>query len=203
MRRIRLCVLLLFINFLLTGQDARNANASRSSEGTNADVPVAPVVIDGETLFSVRGVTAYPAERRAEEIQDRVRAVAANPAINAKSLTLDDQPGTTWITSDGQRIMSVLDEDAALESIGRHRLAEIYRTRIAEVIDDYRSNRRPGVLILHAVFALCATLALLLVAHFGRRFVGRFHAAVEARYQSRVRGLEGRAMHLVKADQIW
>ncbi len=49
-----------------------------------ADAPAiatAPVIIDGVTLFRVRGVSAFPADERAEVIADRIRAVAADSGI--------------------------------------------------------------------------------------------------------------------------
>ena len=46
------------------------------SAGDEVEVRQSRVVIDGETLFSVRGVTeTYPAERRAREISERIRAI--------------------------------------------------------------------------------------------------------------------------------
>jgi hypothetical protein len=38
-----------------------------------AAVSLAPVTLDGETLFMVRGVSAFPAEKRAAAIADRIR----------------------------------------------------------------------------------------------------------------------------------
>src|SRR4051812_37941701 len=82
--------------------------ASGANKDTDNDVPTAEVVIDGETLFSVRGVKAHPAERRAQQITDRIREIAANPKIGLAPLRLEDHPGATWIFADSQRIMVVL-----------------------------------------------------------------------------------------------
>ncbi len=35
-------------------------------------VQTAPVLLDGEVLFQVRGISAYPAEGRAEKISERI-----------------------------------------------------------------------------------------------------------------------------------
>src|SRR5688572_4231878 len=83
-----------------------------ASEG---EVQQAPVIVDGETLFSVRGLAAYPADRRAREIAGRIRALAANPSVGSSSITTEKHPPGAWITANGQRIMTVLDEDASLE----------------------------------------------------------------------------------------
>src|SRR5207245_11576324 len=63
--------------------------APATSPALAADAPgtaTAPVVVDGATLFRVRGLSAYPADERASAIADRVRAAAA--ARGAASDTL-------------------------------------------------------------------------------------------------------------------
>src|SRR2546422_7020689 len=55
--------------------------APATSPALAADAPgtaTAPVVVDGATLFRVRGLSAYPADERASVIADRVRAAAAD-----------------------------------------------------------------------------------------------------------------------------
>jgi hypothetical protein len=39
------------------------------------------VVVDGVTLFRVRGVAAFPADERAQGIAERIRAVAADSGV--------------------------------------------------------------------------------------------------------------------------
>ena len=178
-------------------QEARHAGES------GGEVQQSPVVIDGETLFSVRGVTAYPAGRRAREVAGRIRAVAANRSIGAGSLTLEEHPTMTAIVAAGQRIVAVLDEDAALEGIAREHLAEVYRRRISEAIEAYRRDRRFDVLGGHIAYALGATVLLLLGAYGGRRIVAFMRSGLERRYQARVQRLEGKSLNIVKVEQIW
>ncbi len=183
------------------GQDTDQAPDAGLEAGGTARL--APVAIDGERLFSVRGVTAYPAERRAREITERILAVAADRNVDPKSLTLDDQPGRTYIVAGGQNLMAVLGEDAAIEQTDRHRLADLYRIRIGEAIVDYRYEREPRTLWLHALYALGATVVLLIVAYVGRRVVARLRAGLERHLHARVQGLQDRAFQIVKAEQIW
>ena len=100
----------------------------------------APVIIDGETLFAVRGLSAYPAEERARVIAERIRTLAANRAIASPTLTLDDQPGLIRILGNGILLAVVYDEDAALEAVDRSILAEAYRLRVIAAIE--RVSRR-------------------------------------------------------------
>ena len=177
--------------------------ASGAGKGEDSDVRLSEVVIDGETLFSVRGVTAHPAERRAEQIEDRIRAVAADPKLNSNLLRTEDHPGATWIMAGSQRVLAVFDEDAAIEDLAREPLAELYKTRIANAIEEYRQYRRPALLTLHALYALGATALLIVAVRLGRRIIALFRSALGRRYQVRIERLEHRAHHVVKVEQIW
>jgi small-conductance mechanosensitive channel len=195
-------ILSLAVAFLLAGSSQIFGQERDPAAGLSA-VPLAPVVIDGETLFSVRGVTAHPAEERARQIEDRIRVFAADPRIQTSTLTVEDHPGTTWILAGGQRVMAVLDEDAAVEDLARPTLAELYRGRIARSIEAYRLQRRAGLLWLHALYALGMTVALFIVAALGRRFVALLRTRLEHRYAARIEAIEGRAHHIIRVDQVW
>jgi small-conductance mechanosensitive channel len=160
-------------------------------------------VVDGQRLFVVRGVSAFPAEQRAREIAGRIRAVAADRSIASSSLTVDEQPSLSLIQAGPHRIMAVIDEDGAQEQITRPLLARAYAQRISAAIDEYRAARVPALLWRHAGYAVAATLVMLVTAMFSRRIVRWLHAAVERRYQSRVRDLQIQALQIVRAKQIW
>ena len=102
---------------LLWGTAAGQDSGRKGSDGTDAtqdaddEVRTARVVIDGEPLFLVRGATARPADRRARDIADRIRSIASDPNVDAKSLVIDEHPRATLILARGQRIMAVLDEE--------------------------------------------------------------------------------------------
>jgi hypothetical protein len=110
-----------------------------------AEIPRAPIVIDGEQLFLVRGISSYPAEQRAQDIGNRIRALAADRTVAASSLTVEDQQGAAVILVGTQRVMGVLDEDASVEQIDRASLAQANLSRIRGAIEAYRQAREPGV----------------------------------------------------------
>jgi small-conductance mechanosensitive channel len=167
------------------------------------DTLMAPVVVDGQRLFLVRGVSAFPAEQRARDIEGRIRTVAEDRSISSASLTVDEQPNVSWIHAGRIRIMGVIEEDGAQEQVARPLLAQAYVQRIRAAIDDYRAAREPARLWQHAGYAVAATLVLLTAAFVGRRIVGWLRVALEARYQSRVRDLQIQALQIVRAKQIW
>lgn len=182
-------------------QDA--AAAAGAGQAIVGDVSRAPIVIDGNQLFLVRGITAYPAEQRAREIGSRIEALAADRSVSTSSLTLEQQQGLVWILAGGQRVMAVLEEDASLEQLDLGRLAQVYQTRIRDAVDAYRRDREPARLGRFALYALGATLALLAAAYAGRRIVGWLRTALEGRYEARVRDVRIQAFQIVRAEQIW
>jgi small-conductance mechanosensitive channel len=162
----------------------------------------AAVVVDGATLFLVRGISAYPAERRAREIGDRIRQLAADP--DTPPVVAEERGGATLIVA-GPRttIMTVFDEDAALEQVSRQLLAQAYAGRIREAIDAYRIDRAPGRLGVRALYALAATLALAIAAYLGRRGTGSLHRLLERRYKRRIQDVSIQTFQILKADQVW
>jgi small-conductance mechanosensitive channel len=180
-----------------------DSRAADNAEPTLGDIARAPVIVDGTVLFLVRGLTSYPADQRAGEIAARIRTLAADRSISSSSLTLETQPGVTWIRAGGQRIAAVLDEDARIEQIDRNVLARSYQLRIARSIDAYRQAREPSRLARHAMYSLIATLVLLVAGYIGRRLVRRLRACLERRYRSRVQDLHIQSFQIVRAKQIW
>jgi small-conductance mechanosensitive channel len=177
--------------------------ANGSLPAAIAEIPRAPVVIDGEQLFLVRGISSYPAEQRADDIANRIRALAADGRVAVSSLTVDDQQGAAVILAGTQRLMGVLDEDASIEQIDRASLAQAYLSRIRGAIEAYRQAREPAVLGWNALYTLAATLMLLSAAYVGRRIVRRLQQNLEQRYETRVRDVQIQAFQIVKAEQIW
>jgi len=185
-------------------QDRSDQSAATSATDADLLAPArAPVIIDGEELFSVRGMSVYPAERRARDIEARIRGLASDAGVDATSLTLDDQPRATWILANGRRVLAVLDEDAALEAADRRLVAEGLRVRTWEAIAAYRAARQPAVLWRHALLTLAATVALLAAAFACRRLFSRLSTFLEHRYRQRVGDVHIQSVQFVKAAQLW
>jgi len=85
-------------NTAAPGQNrADTGNPAEAGPQANSETALAKVVVDGDALFSVRGVSAYPAERRAREIADRIRALAENPKFAPASIKVEEGSAATWI----------------------------------------------------------------------------------------------------------
>ena len=89
---IPLCLAVLLLGPLSApGQELRKAgDDSPAAQSTPDDVHVAPVVVDGETLFSVRGVTAVLSEFENPSPSEAVAALHARVGEFADNGMLTD-----------------------------------------------------------------------------------------------------------------
>ena len=105
---------------------AAGKNAAEDSPGVtdpDAKLPSAPVEIDGNVLFRVRGTSMISAEERAAAIAGRIEGPAADASVPADAVAAVETEGGTGIFVGSQRLMVVRDADAKLESVGRDALA--------------------------------------------------------------------------------
>lgn len=84
-----LCLVLTLANAGAAAQEA-NSRLESTPEDATIDIQTAPVKLDGKTLFDVRGQTAYPAEKRAQLVADRIEAVAKDRGFDPQSLRLNE-----------------------------------------------------------------------------------------------------------------
>jgi small-conductance mechanosensitive channel len=168
------------------------------------EVPVAPVVLDGQVLYSVRGVSAYPAEERAAAIVGRIRDLAADPAFDPPELRTTPVDGGLRVEApDGRLVMFLYASDAAVEGVGVEVLAKLVLVRIPPAIVAWRAARTPEALLdsaWHALGALAALVAGLLLLGWAAR---RVEARLEARYHARVPHLGIGSFEIVRAERIW
>jgi small-conductance mechanosensitive channel len=178
------------------------ATSGPADETTNG-TPTAPVMVDGVTLFSVRGVSVLPPEKRAERIAGRIKALAANRSNSTGSLRLQEASDGTRIVGGDQIIMAVLDADAQLEAADRQVLAQTYLGRIGEAVQSFRRDREPKLLIRHALYAVAAILALALVVWLGRRIMRRTRSALERRYGGKIHGVKIQSFQIIRPEHLW
>ncbi len=166
-------------------------------------IPMAPVELDGMTLFAVRGLSVYPAEKRAQDIAARIREIAANPAYSPQSLKVEDGPLATRIVAGNEFIMNVFDPDARLERVSRQVLAQAYVSRMRGAIENFRRDRQPEMMLRRILHALGATLVVILVLWAGHRLVRKARSALERRYRERIHGVQVQSFQIIRAEHVW
>src|SRR5210317_1102257 len=104
-RKYLLCLAVLFST--LSGQVLAEQQAPPPDP---TGVSVAPVIIDGNKLFRVRGMASYPATRRAATIRQRIIDLANDESFDTAELTIsNDEPMRTTVLAGDQELFSIFD----------------------------------------------------------------------------------------------
>jgi len=167
-------------------------------------VSTAPVLLDGEILFDVRGVSAFPADVRAQKISERIEAFALDVSRSTQSLRLVEEGEFTMIYAGKQPLMAVVNADGRLEGgVERQLLAQVYLKRIAEAVKGHREQRKPTNLMFAIFYALAAT-GILALGWWGLRWTfNKLDAKIERRYKTRVKDFSVYKVLIFQADQMW
>ena len=214
MKRINFCLGILMILGAMAWP--LQSHADSSSEEIPADqssdtsmqadflsVHTEPVVLDGITLFRVRGISTFPAEARADEIADRIKTLAADKNIPVDTFKLAKHGLGTAIMAGDQMVMLVVEPDARIEGVKAELLASIHLESIKTAISRYRADRDPGSLLRDSAYALAALLlcALILYGLF------RIHRALDVKlrryYRTRLDDLEIEGFKVLQAEHMW
>ena len=167
-----------------------------------AEYERAPVTLDGEVLFQVRGIPAYPAGDRAKAISKRIQTIAADESVSAGSLRVSEIEDRTRIMAGDGLVLAFFDADAAAEGIPRQLLAEGALLKITAAIASYRNDRSPRVLLINTAYALGATVLLALGLLVIRRLFRKLDALAERRFMARIEALEAQSHQIVQARQL-
>jgi len=197
---LRIIVLLLML--LVTGgswAQVENANAVAPAD----EVLTAPVIVDGRLVLRVRGISAFPASERAKSIRQRIIDTARDESFPVDQIVVVSNQEASSIMAGDKRLIAVLDADAEIEQLDRKVLAEVVKTKVANVITQYRKDRSPGVLLRHLGYALALTAVFVLI-FWGlvRLFRGLNGWAVRHVHKS-VQDLASKSHHLIQAEQLW
>jgi small-conductance mechanosensitive channel len=163
----------------------------------------APVVIDDMTLFSLRGVQAYPAEDRVKAVADRIRKVAADRSISTASLVIVESEHSSDIMAGQERLVSIFDVDAAADGVSRQVLARVCLAKIKSSIEKYRKDRSPENLARGAGYSLLVIIGLVAALFLLRHLYRKLYSVLEGRYKSRVHALHIQSLEFVRVERVW
>ena len=199
MRRLGLLSLTM-IACLATGSALQAQEGRPAGE---AETETAPVALDGAVLFQVRGVSSLPAGQRAQRIEERLRAVAADYTIAPETLRMVESEDAVRIFAGDTLIMGVVDADASLEQVRRADLAGSHVNRLRQAITDYRAARSSDALRRAAINALLGTL-LLVAAIFAVNRVWRWvDGSVSRRLGRHIHSVQIQSLELIRRERIW
>ena len=119
---------------------------------------MAPVIIDGDVLFQVRGSSALPAPERAEEVQDKIIEIAEASDASEVTISFEETEFGTWVLVDGERVSIVTEADAELDQMELSVVSVLHGNAIKQAIEAYRLNRTEQARVSGAIEAAAWTL---------------------------------------------
>jgi small-conductance mechanosensitive channel len=173
------------------------------SEQTTAPFAVAPVKLDGNILFNVRGISSMPATQRAENISQRIKKVAENDSFPADSLQIIEVEDQSSIYAGDIVIMQIYEPDAAMEGVSRQLLANSNAGKIKDTLSLYRYARSRPVIINNLLHAGVATVIMILIMFFVLWLVKRSNKFFQNKIKHRIESVENISFKLIKSNQIW
>jgi small-conductance mechanosensitive channel len=192
--------LMLCITLILLGTPGA---AAQQAGADAADAQTAAVIIDGESLFQLRGVTSFPAKKRAEEVRARIIELARDETFTLDDLSISDDQDYSSILVGERIIVRVFDVDAELENLQRPLITQVYLARIKQAIAKFRTDRSAPVLMQRALYALGATALLLALLWGVRRMFRWLLKWSEENVQQSVEQLASKSHQLIQAGPIW
>jgi len=172
------------------------------TEQVEQEIETAPVIIDGRELLRVRGVTSFPAGKRAGLIANRIRNLATDPGFSPDSIVTSEAEQGTSIVAGKERVMIVTEADAQLERLARAHLANVYVNVIREAVESYRRERSAGHIARAGLYALGATGILVVFLWIMVVALRRIDRTLDRRVGTKLEGFEAKSLRLINAAQI-
>lgn len=193
---------LLPVLVLLLTQAAGAARAAEPVADENV-VHTAPVMVDGQVLFHVRGALAFPAEDRAAGIAGRVRELARDFTFDPALLAIEERGEETRIVARGAPVVRLLDADAAVDGVERSVVAEVYVAKMRQAIAEYRAARSREALFTafwQIALATLVTIAVFLAMRRARQALDR---RLAHKVDARSKGVSIRSYELLRREHLW
>jgi small-conductance mechanosensitive channel len=189
--------------FILGGNLAAQEATDTDLEILQDQNLIAPVKVDGEDLFLVRGTSTYAASERADVISKNIRKVADNPSLSADSLKINKASDHVEIWAGSHFIMNVYEGDAKIEHLPVETYANLAKRKIAITIGLYRVARSQPVLLRKSIKALGAAVMLAVILIFVFWLFRKLNRVFQARIQKRIESVENKSFKLIQSGQLW
>jgi len=164
----------------------------------------APVIVDGRVLFELRGVSSYPAKKRASETRKRILDIARNKGIDPESIkAVKKDDHFEIVAGSDQMLVRVFDADAELEAIPLELLARTIQIQIHDSVVEYRKDRSPTALRVSALYFVLLTALFALLVWALKKFKIWAGRVIKAKIASDIKHIEQKSRRLIHRGQVF
>lgn len=193
-----------FLVVLVTMLTAGGLVAQEAGPVPNAGTPeTAEVEIDGKVLFTLRGISSFPAKERAASVRKRILDAARDKSVTIEALHVEELEETSRILAGDTMLLTLFDVDAELEGVSRQLLAQTHTQRISAVITSFRADRSRPRLARNVLSALVATLVLIFSLWALNRLNRILNKWADRRLRKSISDIASKSFHLLHAGQLW
>ncbi|CAD0185208.1 Potassium efflux system KefA precursor [Ruegeria sp. THAF57] len=154
----QLLIAVLFVALLTPLALAQETDTQTEIAEEQSDTFKAPVIVDGDTLFFLRGSSALPAQERAETVQDNIVQAAESSDSPTVTIAYEETDLGTRILVDGFAVSVVTVADSELEQMELDVLSFLHGEAIEGAIVAYRANRTEQARVSGAIEAIAWTV---------------------------------------------
>ena len=181
-----------------------NSQSSNNVPETFGEIESAPVIVNGDIIFEVVGIRAYPARKRADKISDTIEELAADDTVDIKNIQLKRMTDRTEIVHGDRLISAVFDIDAKYQGgVNRQIVAETLQVKIQKGITAYRASRTPEAIRSNIIHAVLRSLTLIIILVSFIWLTRRTDKMFEKIFKHRMKKLEAKSMRVVQTEQVW
>lgn len=187
------------------GQTAKTqaSNPNTPSQSGGSAGTGAPVVVDGNTIFTVReSLFTFSPQGRAQAIADRIEWLSKQPENRILTVRTEDQGRFTVILSGDTALATVTDADAQAAGKDRDALAEDYAGRIRAAAEGLKRKFGLKTIVLSALYAILATAVFALLLKLLGIAFPKFYEKLQAWHGVYIRSVRIQKLELMPAERI-
>ena len=189
--------------FVISGTLTAQQTGEMDQEMMQDQKLIAPVKVDGDELFLVRGTNTFPATDRASAISKRISKAASNPSLSLDSLKILTAADHLEIYAGSEFIMNVYAGDAEVEHLSTETFANLIKRKIRTTIEVYRIARSRPVLVNRSIKALGAAVLLTVILFFLFWIFRKLNKVFQFRLQKKMESVENKSFKLIQSGQLW
>ncbi len=166
--------IVLFIAFIVSVNLSFSQDSTHSTTNSTKEESINPkgyVVFEGDTLFRLKtGLGPFTVEDRANAIEDKLDDISGEFEFSADSITVFEHGNLSLIQYKKKMIMSISDEDAALEGTTREYLADNYKEIIQATLKDKIENLTLKGWLINIGLTLLTLIGLIVIFYAINKF---------------------------------
>lgn len=200
----RLTAIALALVLCLIGiQNAAAQESPRAPSVEDVEIDTAPITLDGEVLFFVRGIGALSPESRARAIGKRIRGIAGNREIRPDSIVAVEIEGVSRIVAGRETVMAITQSDLAVERLTANEAAVLYLNQIRKAVVNYRVARNKETFMRALLHSALWTVVLIGGLVVFLKFYRKLWTYLEGRYKGKLDSLRTKSLDIVSDRTFW